>query len=176
MARLLPAPQPTQRYRARRATRIALLAALAAAGSAGAQETIYKSIDADGNVTYSSTPPEGTAVQRVETVEMPPQPTPAEQSETERRMRDIEQLARERSMQQQSGTRTQHQSLNAAERELQQAREELAKAKERGPGDWQTIVTGGRVPSAAYLQRVQHAQQRVQAAEEALQAARAGGR
>jgi len=39
-------------------------------------ETIYKSVDAEGNVTFSSTPPAGVEAQQIE---LQPGPTPAQQ-------------------------------------------------------------------------------------------------
>ncbi|MGB7934444.1 MAG: DUF4124 domain-containing protein [Gammaproteobacteria bacterium] len=42
-------------------------------------ETIYKSVDAEGNVTFSSTPPTGVEAQQIE---MQPGPTPAQQQQS----------------------------------------------------------------------------------------------
>jgi hypothetical protein len=42
-------------------------------------ETIYKSIDAEGNVTFSSTPPAGVEAQQIE---LQPGPTPAQQQQS----------------------------------------------------------------------------------------------
>jgi hypothetical protein len=178
MAHPSHAPRPHRRIRAivRSGPVPLLILLLAATGSAAAQGPIYKSIDADGNVTYSSTPPEDPRVQRIETVEVDPGPSPAEQAEAERRMRGIESVADQQRAEQTSRRQARNNTVEAAAQALEDARADLEKAKERGPGDWQTIATGGRVPSASYLQRVQKAQQRVQAAEEALEAARAGGR
>ena len=155
---------------------VAAAIALTAVGYAPAQERIYKSIDANGNVTYSSTPPDSANVQRIETVKVEPGPGPAERANAEQRMQRIESIANQRTAQSASRTSARSSSVQAAEQALNEARENLAKAKERGAGDWQTIATGGRVPSASYLQRVQKAQQRVQAAEDALRAAQLGGR
>jgi hypothetical protein len=177
MVHLAPIPQVARPIPAsiRHGAILPLILLLTAFGAA-AQAPIYKSIDADGNVTYSSTPPEDPRVQRVETVEVDPGPSPEAQTEAERRMRGIESAAQQQAAERQGRRAARAGSVEAAEEALQQARQDLVKAQERGPGDWQTIATGGRVPSASYLQRVQKAQQRVQAAEEALEAARAGGR
>ena len=42
-------------------------------------ETIYKSVDAEGNVTFSSTPPAGVEAQQIE---LQPGPTPAQQQQS----------------------------------------------------------------------------------------------
>ena len=42
-------------------------------------ETVYKSVDAEGNVTFSSTPPAGVEAQQIE---LQPGPTPAQQQQS----------------------------------------------------------------------------------------------
>jgi predicted nucleic acid-binding Zn ribbon protein len=139
-------------------------------------EQVYKSIDAQGNVTYSSTPPSDADIQRIETLEVPAGPTPEEQAAAEARARELEAQASQREAELTQPTRQRASSVAQAEQALQEARQALAEAQEReSPEDWQTLASGGRVPSAAYLQRVQEAQEQVQAAEEALRKARLGG-
>ena len=149
--------------------------ALTIPGALPAQQ-VYKSIDAQGNVTYSSTPPSDADVQRIETLEVPAGPTPEEQAAAEARARELEAQASQREAELAQPTRQRTSSVAEAEQALEEARQALAEAQERDSlEDWQTIASGGRVPSAAYLQRVQEAQERVQAAEEALRKARLGG-
>jgi hypothetical protein len=74
-----------------------IAAALVAASPLAAGEQIYKWVDARGNVTYSSTPPPGTAAQPVD---LPPEPPPgaAEAARArEQSIRDLgDQLSQER--------------------------------------------------------------------------------
>jgi Domain of unknown function (DUF4124) len=50
-------------------------------------ETIYKSIDAEGNVTFSSTPPAGVEAQQIE---LQPGPTPAQQQQSLKAEQNLE--------------------------------------------------------------------------------------
>lgn len=61
---------------------------LLAAGIAGAQ--VYKGVDADGNVVYSSSPAVGADPERVEQVRIDPGPTDADRAAAERRMRAMQ--------------------------------------------------------------------------------------
>lgn len=151
------------------------VALLLLTGAAGAQQ-VFRSIDADGNVTFSSSPPSPNSGARVDTITLAPGPTPEQRAAAEERMRQIEAEA-ERITQDRAARRAQQQSdVQGAREALRQAEAELVKAQERGDGDWQTLATGGRVPSAAYDDRVEQAEQRVQEARDALNRAQQGGR
>jgi hypothetical protein len=50
-------------------------------------ETIYKSVDAEGNVTFSSTPPAGVEAQQIE---LQPAPTQAEEQQSIEEMKNLE--------------------------------------------------------------------------------------
>lgn len=67
-----------------------LFAALAC--SSAMADALYKSVDSAGNVTYSSTPPKGG---KVEKLEVAPPPTEAEIRETEERLKKYEAQASE---------------------------------------------------------------------------------
>jgi hypothetical protein len=64
---------------------------LLAAAAAAAEEPVYKSVDADGNVTYSKQPPP-EAVQ-TETVDLPPAPTAEQVRDAEEQARAVERSA-----------------------------------------------------------------------------------
>jgi hypothetical protein len=55
-------------------------------------ETIYKSIDAEGNVTFSSTPPAGVEAQQIE---LQPGPSPAAQQQSLEAEQNLEQQSNE---------------------------------------------------------------------------------
>jgi hypothetical protein len=57
-------------------------------GTAQAQDTVYKIVDENGRVTYSSTPPEGA--QKATTLDVPPPPTAEQAQEAETRVQRLE--------------------------------------------------------------------------------------
>jgi hypothetical protein len=58
-----------------------------------AADTIYKTLDAQGNVTFSSTPPpQGTNAQQIE---LPPGPTPAEEQQSQQQEQELENTSNE---------------------------------------------------------------------------------
>ncbi|TVQ86061.1 MAG: DUF4124 domain-containing protein [Chromatiaceae bacterium] len=150
---------------------IALTASLNLSLPVNAGERIYRVIDAAGNVTFTDVPPPGVAATDVTPITLPAGPTPAQQRAAEERIeairREAESLAAERAR----ASAERHQEVSAAEQELAAARAALAEAEVQGSGDWQTLVTGGRVPSAAYRQRVEAARARVAEAERAVRSA-----
>lgn len=139
-------------------------------------QPVFKSIGPDGQVTYSSEPPRDAAV-KVERVELPPGPTPAEKAAAEARAQALQQrvdaAAERRRAQQQEAIG----AAEEAELAVREAKEALEVARVRhNPEDWQTLVTGGRVPSANYLNRVKEAEQQLRQAQNELQRARASAR
>jgi hypothetical protein len=72
---------------------LALLVPLAAAAPAG---TVYKWIEPDGSITFSSTPPpEGEAVEEVEELPVAQPPSDADRQEADRRVKAMRELAAE---------------------------------------------------------------------------------
>lgn len=140
----------------------ALLAAPAMAG------TVYKSVDEQGNVTYSGEPPAAGDAERVQELRVGDGPTEEEQAEALLRMRELEleteRLQRERQL---SGE-AKSAAMAAAQEELEEARAELEKAREKNFEDWQYIAGGGRHLRPSYFERVERAEHRVEAAEKAL--------
>ena len=55
-------------------------------------ETIYKSVDAEGNVTFSSTPPTGVETQQID---LQPAPTQSEEQQSIEQMQNLEQQSNE---------------------------------------------------------------------------------
>jgi hypothetical protein len=60
-----------------------------------AQQQVYRSVDADGNVTFSAEPPMGADVRSVDRISLPPGPSEAARAEAEERARAIQQAADE---------------------------------------------------------------------------------
>lgn len=141
--------------------------------SAGAQ-TVYKSVDAQGNVTYSSTPPPPDHRETVETLHIAPPPPEAERTRATERLRRLEVESTRSDLERQEAEKKKTTSISAAEAELQKARDALENAKIQGDDDWQYLARGGRVLKQSYLDRVEQAAQRVREAEETLRKARGG--
>jgi hypothetical protein len=142
-----------------------------AISSAGAQ-TVYKSIDAQGNVTYSSTPPPEGSGKAIREVPIAPPPPESQRQEAEERVRQL-QIESARIDRQREGDKKQRaDSVAAAEKELQEAQMQLEEAKIRRDEDWQYLATGGRVLKQSYLDRVDRAEKQVRQAEQRLQTAR----
>jgi len=78
--------------------RLLVVGVLLAASSLATGEQIYKSVDASGNVTYSSTPPPGTAAQAVD---LPPAPPPAEIEAARQRERSLQEMGDQMSQERQ---------------------------------------------------------------------------
>jgi type IV secretory pathway VirB10-like protein len=136
--------------------------------------TVYKSVDAQGNVTYSSTPPPPDSREKVEKVPIAPPPPGTERKEAVERLRSIEVESARSDRKRQELEKKRAESVSAAETELQKARDALEDAKIQGDDDWQYLARGGRVLKQSYLDRVDQAEQRVRDAEEALRKARSG--
>jgi hypothetical protein len=139
-----------------------------------AQQQVYKSIDSQGNVTYSSTRPDPGGASAVEQILIAPPPSETEREAAEQRLREIQRKSALREKHQSEAKQEKRASVEAAQTALDEARTALERTKAMGPGDWQTIATGGRVPKQSYLDRVQHAEERVKHAEDALKKARRG--
>lgn len=153
-------------------TRVICIVSLAlAASSAGAQQ-VYKSIDAEGKVTYSSSPPATAEI--VEQVPIAAPPSEAAQQEAEKRLHEVEKEATRGEKQRTAQQEEKRDAVAAAEKERDAARIALEEAKIKGDDDWQRINTGGRALKQGYLDRVQEAEERLKAAESALRKARRG--
>lgn len=143
--------------------------------SSAIAQPIYKSLGPDGQITYSSKPPP-TAID-VEHVEIPPGPAPAEQAAAEARMQAVQAQVEASAARRQVQEHQVMDQVEKAESAVREAKTALQEAKAReNPEDWQTIVRGGRVPSASYLQRVEEAEERLQQAKQELQRARRAAR
>ena len=136
---------------------------------AGAQ-AIYRSVDAAGNVTYSSTPTAG-AVQK-QKLTLPEGPSEAERQAALAREQALQEHAD--SLKDELSTRQMHKSeaVGDAEERLAEAKKELEAARVQEPNDWQTIAGGGRYLKESYLKRVREAEERVRQAEQELTEAR----
>jgi len=137
-------------------------------------DAVYKSIDAQGRVTYSSQPPPTGSAKQVEEVQIQPGPTSADADAAVQRLRALEQASQNRESEQAAAANERGSAIATAQNELIRAKAELEQAKIQADGDWQYLVRGGRVLSESYFQRVAEAEARVEAAEKSLERARQG--
>jgi hypothetical protein len=71
------------------------IAAIALLGTFAAMaQEIYKSVDAQGRVTFSSSPPPGVPGELVQKVKIPPGPTEEQRQEAAQRAKEIERMLR----------------------------------------------------------------------------------
>lgn len=140
-------------------------------------ESVYRWVDKDGTVNFSSTPPVNTGAQEVGTIELAPGPTPEEQNAAEELARTTG-AAADRMRDERLGTNEKKQdSVADAELALKEAKEQYAKAQVQTPDDWQTIAGGGgRYLKESYFDRLRSAQEAVQKAEEDFARARRDAR
>jgi len=145
-----------------------IIGTLAFTGTAVA-DAVYKSVDADGNVTYSANPPPEAV--ETQSIALPEEPSAAQRQEAEQRARQLEQAAGNAQKKLKRAQPGRGNTVEKAEKELEKAREALEQAKVQKPTDWQNIQ-GGRFLKPSYLQRVKNAEERVQKAEKKLAEAR----
>ncbi|MBS1201560.1 MAG: hypothetical protein H6R22_69 [Chromatiaceae bacterium] len=153
----------------------ALLLALWAANPVCVRaDAVYKSVDAEGRVTYSSAPPPVGSARQVQELRIQPGPAAADTNAADQRLRALPEGGQDPGIEQ-AAAATQRQGVIAtAQQELIRAKAELEQAKIQGDGDWQDPVGGGRVLSESYFKGVADAEAGVEAAEKALQRARQG--
>jgi hypothetical protein len=124
---------------------------------------VYRSVDAEGNVTYTDEPPrrdDGSA----EKIEIHPGPSEASRLDTEKRNEAIR-----RAMEEARGKRLKREAarnakLAEAQKALKEAEEELKKAKVIDDDSRQNLSGGRSRLSPAYLERVRAAEAKVEAA------------
>lgn len=133
-------------------------------------EEIYRTKDAEGNVTFSDTPPAGDA--SVEPVELPPGPSAESLQQSQQRNKKIRDAARDAQRQRLRQKQRQQGRIAEAEARLAQAEAKLTKEKVITDEDRQSVAGGKRRIRPDYFERVKAAEAEVEAARKALRAAR----
>jgi multidrug efflux pump subunit AcrA (membrane-fusion protein) len=135
-----------------------------------AADDIYRSVDAQGNVTFTDQPPTGN--QQAEKVELPPGPSPASIRDTEQRIQAIDQAVSDAQRQRLSQEKQKDHRVEAARKALEAAEEKLAQAKVIKEEDRQNLAGGKRRINPEYFARVKDAKAEVDKARKALREAR----
>lgn len=123
---------------------------------------VYRSVDAEGNVTYTDDPPQTDS--SVEKIEIDPGPSEASRLDTERRNAAIRKAMEEARDKRLNKEASRDAELAAARKALEQAEEELKKAKEMDEDSRQYLSGGRSRLSPAYLERIKAAEAKVEAA------------
>jgi hypothetical protein len=105
-------------------------------------ETIYKSVDAEGNVTFSSTPPAGGETQQIE---LQPGPTPAEQQQS---------LEQEQNLEAQSNAMPEEESAPAQEQDETAVQPDTEYQQDAGDNEDPVYVGDGYVGDPDRNERV----------------------
>jgi hypothetical protein len=127
---------------------------------------VYRSVDKDGNVTYTDTRPEtGQEVERVKIHEGPSEESLRHTLERNRAIREAAETAREKRLKQQSMHRA---KLAKAQEEVDIARENLEKARALSSGDRQMTVGGKTRIRPEYYQRIEEAEEKLETAKKKL--------
>mgnify|MGYP001546690587 FL=1 len=142
-----------------------LICLLAVSGSLTAQQ-VYRSVDEQGNVSYSGEPPANA--QAVETISVDPGPSADQRREAEKRASEMEQAA-QGAVESASESEARRQMVREAQENLMSAEKALEEAKVVGPGDRKGTASGGSRLTEAYQERVEAAEADVAAARKNLQ-------
>lgn len=140
--------------------------------SVHAASPVYKSVDAAGKVTYSSSPPPEQRDQQVEEVKLAPGPSQQEMEAADKRLQEIERAEFERNKKLEQEREERNKARESTDSELRRAEQDLEEAKIQRDSDWQTLQQGGRVLKQRYLDRVEAAEARVRKAQNAQRGSR----
>jgi hypothetical protein len=137
-------------------------------------QRVYRSVDAEGNVSFSDQPPADGSTATTMDIELPPGPGSAQRERALRRneeLRTAEQRSDQRRRREQA---VRDQALQQAQRELDNAKIALQQAKIHRDSDWQGKAGGGRRLRPEYFERVKRAEQMLEAAQQQVNRIRAG--
>ena len=144
---------------------LALSAALASAPAPA--DSVYRWVDANGTVNFSSTPPANASARDVGTVDLAPGPTSEDQQTAEERAHAIGNAADRLREDRLSSKDKKQDSVTEAERALKEAQAKYANAQVQTADDWQTIAGGGgRYLKESYFDRLRSAQEALNQAQE----------
>ena len=118
-------------------------------------DAVYKSVDAQGRVTYSSTPPLDAPKEMVEEVSIAPGPTEQQQQEAMERAKKVQEAAQRADEQRQEQDTEAAQARSDAELALKNAETALKEARIKREDDWQFHAGRGRVLKPSYRERVE---------------------
>lgn len=140
---------------------LAILSAVAAA------ETVYRTVDAEGNVSFTDEPPPtGSGVEEI-TIDAPPPPA-SRVRQSEQEAQAAINKANRNQMRREAADEQRSMELREAEKALEQAQKNLEEAKVVREGDRRGKAGGGTRLTTEYLNRVKAAEKGVEEAQSRL--------
>ncbi len=127
---------------------------------------VYKSVDAEGNVSYSSTPPADAV--NSETIAIQPPPESGTRNEAMLRENQLEQTSKRLQNDLRSSSDKRDSRLRDTQRAVTKAQNDLEKAQEITNDDWQGLAQGGRHLKESYYARITNAENRLEQAKKDL--------
>ena len=152
-------------------TRI-LLAVMLAASSLPCVSEITRSVDSQGNVTFSDQPVPGSVEATPVILDTPPAPSKQEITKSERQAQDMINRANQNQQKMESSKADRSARIQAAQMNLDAANAHLEEVEVVREGDRQGLAGGGTKLRPEYLQRVQEAEKQVTDAQKQLDAAK----
>jgi hypothetical protein len=150
-----------------------ILALLLASNSLPCTAEVIRSVDKDGNVTFSDQPVPGSVTATPVVIDAY-QPSPQEVTESEQQAKETIQRADQLQQQLDTTNADRAARIKAAQMNLDSATAHLRDVQVVREGDRQGLAGGGTKLRPEYLQRVQEAEQQVMAAQKQLDAAKMG--
>ncbi|MBW9257317.1 MAG: DUF4124 domain-containing protein [Candidatus Thiodiazotropha sp. (ex. Lucinisca nassula)] len=127
---------------------------------------VYRTVDEDGNVTYTDTPPADP--QNVERVEIQPGPSEESISDTMERNRAIRKAMEEVQEKRLEKSTARKDRVSKAEQEVEEAEKQLSAMEELGDDDRQQLQGGKSYIRPEYFERVKKAQRELDEAKKRL--------
>ena len=138
-----------------------------------AAEAVYRSVDAQGRVTYSDMPP--ADAEAAETVNLLEPLSEARRREAEARQRKLIDLVGEREQEKAQAKAERDGTLEEAQQALEEARKRVDDARVIRTTDWWGVVGSGQL-KPEYQERVREAEKELAAAERNLRLVKSGQR
>ncbi len=148
-----------------------ILAVLLTVCSLPSVSEVLRSVDKNGNVTFSDQPVPGSVEATTVIIDAPP-PSRQEVSESEQEAQAIINKANQIGQETDSSSFDRAASIKAAQMDLDSATAHLREVQVVSEGDRQALAGGGSRLRPEYLQRVQDAEQQVMDAQKKLDAAK----
>ena len=149
-----------------------LITSLLAMSVSQVSAEVIRSVDKDGNVTFSDAPVPGSVESSRVVFDTPPAPTPQEVSESERQAQDMIQRANRNQAERDVQTDDRAARIRAAQMDLDSATAHLREVQVVRAEDRQSLANGRSRLRPEYLQRVQDAEQQVMDAQRKLNEAK----
>jgi hypothetical protein len=151
--------------------RNSLLTGLLLLSSTAASAEVIRSVDKDGNVTFSDVPVAGSVASERVIVDTP-QPTPQEVSESERQAQEMIERANHSQVERDVQSDDRAARIRAAQLDLDAATAHLREVQVVRAEDRQSLANGRSKLRPEYLERVKNAEQQVMTAQQKLNEAK----